>query len=88
MKLLLRPIIPFAAILIIGATCSVQLAIANKNKKDSAAVQMDEQKRALHALNRLGNRRRPIFPFLGRKNALNRYAGRLRHLTLRLLHVA
>ena len=44
--------------------------------------------RLAHALNRLGNRRRPIFPFLGRKNALNRYAGRLRHLTLRLLHVA
>src|ERR1700687_5569846 len=54
-----RPIVPFAAILIIGATCSVQLAIANKNKKDSAAVQMNEQKRALHALNRLAFGPRP-----------------------------
>src|SRR5207344_2003330 len=30
-----------------------------KNKKDSAAVQMDEQKRALHALNRLAFGPRP-----------------------------
>ena len=46
MKLLRRPIVPFAAILIIGATCSVQIAIAKKNKKDPATVQMDEQKRS------------------------------------------
>src|SRR5712692_1023423 len=42
------------ALLLLGFAISLQLAFAKKKeKRNSAAVQMDEQKRALHALNRL-----------------------------------
>ena len=41
--------------------------------------------RIVRAMNRLGNRRQPIFPFLNRKNPINRYAGRVRHITKKLL---
>ena len=44
----------FLAVFTLGLAISVQYALAKKNKHDSAAVQMDEHKRALHALNRLG----------------------------------
>lgn len=44
--------------------------------------------RITRALQQLGVRRPPVFPFLGRGNPLNRCAGQLRHLTFRLLHVA
>jgi uncharacterized protein (DUF1800 family) len=42
------------AFLLLGLACSLQVAFAKKKEKqNSAPVQMDEQKRALHALNRL-----------------------------------
>jgi len=42
------------ALLLLGFMVSVQLALAKKKEKqNSAAAQMDEQKRALHALSRL-----------------------------------
>ena len=60
MSFLRRQTVPvLAAALTLGLTLSVQFAIAKKNKRDSAAVQMDEQKRALHALNRLAFGPRP-----------------------------
>ncbi len=59
MKLIRRPVAPLITVLALTAACSVPFAIAKKNKKDSAAVQMDEQKRALHALNRLSFGPRP-----------------------------
>lgn len=43
--------------------------------------------RLLRALEQLGVRRAPIFPFLNRSNLLNRAVGRVRHLTFRLLRV-
>ena len=51
MSFLRRQIVLFVAVSGIGLAFSLQFAIAKKNKRDSAAVQMDEQKRALHALN-------------------------------------
>ena len=49
------------AISTLGLVASLQLAIAKskKDKHDTAVVQMDEQKRALHALNRLAFGPRP-----------------------------
>ena len=42
------------AVLLLGFTASVQLAPAKKKEKpDPASVQMDQDKRAVHALNRL-----------------------------------
>lgn len=41
--------------------------------------------RLVRALSKLGARRRPIIPFLRREHALNRYAGRVRHMTMKLL---
>jgi uncharacterized protein (DUF1800 family) len=52
MKILRRPLVLFA-ITVLGVVTTVELAIANKNKRDTAAVQMGQQKRTLHALNRL-----------------------------------
>jgi Flp pilus assembly protein TadD len=34
------------------------------------------------AINRLSQRREPVFPFLGRKHFLNRQVGQIRHRTL------
>jgi hypothetical protein len=42
-----------------GLAISLQVAIAKKNKRDTSAVQMEEQKRAIHALNRLAFGPRP-----------------------------
>ena len=57
-----RQTVLLVIVLTLGLAVSLQFAIAKnekKNKKDSAAVQMDEQKRALHALNRLAFGPRP-----------------------------
>ena len=59
MSFLRRQIVLFLAVSVIGLGLSLQFAIAKKNKRDFAAVQMDEQKRALHALNRLSFGPRP-----------------------------
>src|SRR2546425_2375993 len=48
------------ALSLLGFTVSVQLALAKKREKQNSAVaQMDERKRALHALNRLTFGSRP-----------------------------
>jgi hypothetical protein len=62
MSLLRRQTVLFVAACCIGLYLSSQFAIAKKDKKDkrdSATVQMDEQKQALHALNRLAFGPRP-----------------------------
>jgi uncharacterized protein (DUF1800 family) len=59
MNLLRRQIALLIAVSTLGLTASVQMAIANKNKREPATSQMDEQKRALHALNRLAFGPRP-----------------------------
>jgi len=59
MSFLRRQIVLIVAVSVIGPGLSLQFAIAKKNKRDFAAVQMDEQKRALHALNRLSFGPRP-----------------------------
>jgi hypothetical protein len=62
MNLLRRQIVISVAACCIGLYFSTQFAIAKKDKnhkRDLAAVQMDEQKRALHALNRLAFGPRP-----------------------------
>jgi uncharacterized protein (DUF1800 family) len=59
MSLLRRQIIPFATVLLVGLGFWVQLALANQNKRGSAVVETDQQKRALHALNRLAFGPRP-----------------------------
>ncbi len=62
MSFLRRQTVLLVIVLTLGLAVSLQFAIAKnekKNKKDSAAVQMDEQKRALHALNRLAFGPRP-----------------------------
>jgi len=46
-------------VLALAVALPVQFAIANRNKRDLSAVQMDEQKRAVHALNRLAYGPRP-----------------------------
>ena len=53
MSFLRRQTVLLAALSVLGLAVCVQFAVAKKNKKDSTAVQMDEQKRAVHALNRL-----------------------------------
>jgi uncharacterized protein (DUF1800 family) len=55
MSLSRRQIAVFPAILALGLAISLQFAGASKGKKDPASrpAQMDEQKRAMHALNRL-----------------------------------
>ena len=59
MNLLRRQITLLLAGLTLGLAVSVQLAIAKKDKRESATSQMDGQKRALHALNRLAFGPRP-----------------------------
>src|ERR1700732_1047381 len=61
MTFLRRQTVLLVIVLTLGLAVSLQFAIAKneKNKKDSAAVQVDEQKRALHALNRLAFGPRP-----------------------------
>jgi uncharacterized protein (DUF1800 family) len=53
MSFLRRQTVLLAALSVLGLAVCVEFAVAKKNKKDSTAVQMDEQKRAVHALNRL-----------------------------------
>jgi uncharacterized protein (DUF1800 family) len=59
MNFLRRQIALLIAVSTLGLTGSVQMAIANKNKREPAATQMDEHTRALHALNRLAFGPRP-----------------------------
>jgi uncharacterized protein (DUF1800 family) len=59
MSCLRQKIVVLVAASTLGLATFVQLAIAKKNKRDTSAVQMDEQKRALHALNRLAFGPRP-----------------------------
>jgi len=62
MTFLRRQTVLLVIVLTLGLAVSLQFAIAKnekKNKKDSATVQMEEQKRALHALNRLAFGPRP-----------------------------
>jgi len=61
MGFLRRQTVLLMAISTLGLVASLQLAIAKskKDKHDTAVVQMDEQKRALHALNRLAFGPRP-----------------------------
>jgi len=54
-----RQLVLAGAVSILGLALSIQFALANKNKQGSAAIKMDEQKRALHALNRLAFGPRP-----------------------------
>ena len=59
MNLLRRQITLLLAGLTLGLAVSVQLANAKKDKREYASSQMDGQKRALHALNRLAFGPRP-----------------------------
>jgi len=59
MNLLRRKIVVLIAVSTLGLTASLQFAIANKKKQEPATPPMDEQKRALHALNRLAFGPRP-----------------------------
>jgi uncharacterized protein (DUF1800 family) len=59
MSSLRRQAVPSVAACTLGIALSLQFAIAKKNKHDPANVQMDEQKRAQHALNRLAFGPRP-----------------------------
>jgi uncharacterized protein (DUF1800 family) len=59
MDLLRRKIVLLVAVPTLGLGVSLQFSIANKNKQQSATTQLDEQKRALHALNRLAFGPRP-----------------------------
>jgi uncharacterized protein (DUF1800 family) len=64
MSFLRRQVVLLATLSVLGLAICVQFAIAKKNdskknKKDLNAVQMDEQKRAVHALNRLAFGPRP-----------------------------
>jgi uncharacterized protein (DUF1800 family) len=59
MSLLRRQIALLVAGSTLGLAVSLQFAIAKKEKREPATVQLDEQKRALHALNRLAFGPRP-----------------------------
>jgi uncharacterized protein (DUF1800 family) len=59
MGFLRKQAVHLIAVSTLGLALSVQFAIAKKEKRNPAAVQMDEQKRALHALNRLAFGPRP-----------------------------
>ena len=59
MNLLRSKIGLLITVLALGLAATVPLAIAKKDKRNSAATPMDEQKRALHALNRLAFGPRP-----------------------------
>ena len=53
MGFLRKQAVHLVAVSTLGLALSVQFAIAKKEKRNPATVQMDEQKRAVHALNRL-----------------------------------
>jgi uncharacterized protein (DUF1800 family) len=53
MSFLRRQNVVWVALFTIGLAISVQVVLAKKNRGNSSAIQMDEQKRALHAPNRL-----------------------------------
>jgi hypothetical protein len=59
MSLSRRQFAVLLAILALGLAASLQFAGASKGKNDPVARQMDDQKRALHALNRLAFGPRP-----------------------------
>ena len=59
MNFLRRQIVVLLAVSTLGLAVSLQFAIANKKKQEPANTPMDEQKRALHALNRLAFGPRP-----------------------------
>ena len=59
MSLLRRQIALLIAGFTLGLGISAQFAIAKKDKREPATSQLDEQKRALHALNRLAFGPRP-----------------------------
>jgi len=59
MSFLRRQTVLATAVLMLGIATSLRLAIAKKNKRDSAATQINEQKRVLHAINRLAFGPRP-----------------------------
>jgi uncharacterized protein (DUF1800 family) len=59
MSSLRRKAVPLVAACTLGIAVSLQFAIAKKNRHGPADVQMDEQKRAQHALNRLAFGPRP-----------------------------
>src|SRR3984893_15392540 len=59
MSFLRRQTVLAGAVLTLSLATFVQFAIAKKNKRDSSSVQMDERKRAVHALNRLAFGPRP-----------------------------
>src|SRR6266849_5364632 len=53
MSFLRKQAVLLVAVSTLALAVSLQFASAKKNKRDSAAIQMNEQKRALHVLNRL-----------------------------------
>src|SRR6185437_12817814 len=53
MSFLRRQVVPLVAACTLGLAISLQVAVAKKNKRDTNPVQMEEQKRAVHVLNRL-----------------------------------
>src|SRR5690242_13473743 len=59
MGFLRKQAVHLIAVSTLGLALSVQFAIAKKEKRNPATIQMDEQKRALHALNRLAFGPRP-----------------------------
>jgi uncharacterized protein (DUF1800 family) len=59
MSFLPRQAVPLVAACTLGLAISLQVAVAKKNKRDTNPVQMEEQKRAVHVLNRLAFGPRP-----------------------------
>src|SRR5882762_6494588 len=59
MSFLRKQAVLLVAVSTLALAVSLQFASAKKNKRDSAAIQMNEQKRALHVLNRLAFGPRP-----------------------------
>src|SRR6266436_2955228 len=59
MSCLRKQAVLLVAVSTLALAVSLQFASAKKNKRDSAAIQMNEQKRALHVLNRLAFGPRP-----------------------------
>jgi len=59
------------------------VALGDRRRAERAlrkGLALDRENRALRALlDEIGVRRRPLFPFLGRRNPLNRITGRVRH---------
>jgi uncharacterized protein (DUF1800 family) len=53
MSFLRRQVVPLVAACTLGLAISLQVAVAKKNKRDTNPVQMEEQNRAVHVLNRL-----------------------------------